>query len=42
MDVVDKIAARRDDRAAQWRRRSMGDVPSEPVIIKSVRRKAKS
>src|SRR5262249_21753879 len=37
MDVVDRIA-----NVPTTRRRGMADVPAEPVVIKSVRRKAKS
>ncbi len=42
MDVVDKIAAVETTVRLSGDGGRMGDVPSEPVIIKSVRRKAKS
>lgn len=42
MDVVNKIAAVETTVRLSGDGGRMGDVPSEPVIIKSVRRKAKS
>ena len=42
MDVVDKIASVRTTRRRDARGGPMADVPVEPVVIKSVRRKAKS
>jgi peptidyl-prolyl cis-trans isomerase A (cyclophilin A) len=42
MDVVDKIAGVRTTRRRGGDGRPMGDVPVEPVVIKSIRRKDKS